>query len=107
MASRSPARRSSRAVPLILAAACLIPAWAKAGPAADAPSDLEVLRARPTGMDDDPWRKRRREIAADLGERRDKDAVDALLEIVATERYDAVPLIAIEGPGPIGDPRAT
>lgn len=106
MVSRSPARRSSRAAALVVAVACLTPAWAEAGPAADAPSDLEVLRARPTGMDDDQWRKRRREIAAEIGERRDKSAVDALIEIVETERYDAVLSIAIEGLGKIGDPRA-
>jgi hypothetical protein len=74
------------------------------GPAAQ--DDLAVLRARPTGMEEDAWRKRRREIAAELGDRRDDATVEALLEIVKTERYDAVLSIAIESLGKIGDPRA-
>lgn len=74
------------------------------GPAAE--DDLAVLRARPTGMDDEAWRKRRREIAAELADRRDTATVDALLEIVETERYDAVFSIAIESLGKIGDPKA-
>ncbi|MBX7084144.1 MAG: HEAT repeat domain-containing protein [Nannocystaceae bacterium] len=77
-----------------------------AGPAEDAPSDLEILRARPTGMEEDEWRKRRREIAAELGERRDREAVEPLIEIVQSERYDAVLSIAIESLGKIGDARA-
>jgi hypothetical protein len=82
-----------------------MPVVAAAAPAAE-PSDIDVLRARPTGMDDAEWRKRRREIAADLGNSRDPQAADALIEIVETERYDAVLSIAIEGLGKIGDQRA-
>jgi hypothetical protein len=95
--------------------AALVPLWgslamptearAYVGPAAE-PSDIEILRARPTGMDEAEWRKRRREIAADLGNSRNPEAADALLEIVETERYDAVLSIAIEGLGKIGDQRA-
>jgi len=89
---------------LAVVLAIAAPAAASAGPAE--PSDLEILRARPTGMDDAQWRVRRREVAADLGERRDPEAVDALLEIVETERYDAVLSIAIEALGKLGDGRA-
>jgi len=80
-------------------------ATANVGPAAE-PSDIDILRARPTGMDDAEWRKRRREVAAELGNSRNPEAADALLEIVETERYDAVLSIAIEGLGKIGDQRA-
>lgn len=76
---------------------------ARAAPAAE---DIEILRARPTGMDEKTWRAKRREVATQLGESRSKDAVDALLEIVENERYDSVLSIAIEGLGEQGDPRA-
>ena len=89
---------SVAALAVALSTALTVPtvALARLAPAADEPSELEILEARPTGMEDDAWRKRRREIAAELGERRDKDAVEPLLKIVETERYDAVLSIAIE-----------
>jgi hypothetical protein len=74
--------------------------------AAPIEDDLELLRTRPTGMDEKTWRAKRREVAAELGKSRSKDAVDALIEIVETERYDSVLSIAIEGLGEQGDPRA-
>ncbi|HWB76417.1 MAG TPA: HEAT repeat domain-containing protein [Nannocystaceae bacterium] len=78
-----------------------------AGPAAAAAEDdISILRARPTGMEEDEWRKKRREIAASLGDVRSRESTDALLEIVETERYDAVLSIAIEGLGKHGDLRA-
>lgn len=78
-----------------------------AGPAAAAAEDdISILRARPTGMEEDEWRKKRREIAASLGDVRTRESTDALLEIVETERYDAVLSIAIEGLGKHGDLRA-
>ncbi len=79
------------------------PGVAHAEPSAD---DIEILRARPTGMDEVAWRAKRREIATELGSRRDKEAVDALIEIVETERYDSVLSIAIEALGKQGDARA-
>ena len=99
---------SVAALAVALSTALTVPtvALARLAPAADEPSELEILEARPTGMEDDAWRKRRLEIAAELGERRDKDAVEPLLKIVETERYDAVLSIAIESLGKIGDARA-
>ncbi len=87
-------------------ASSLVPtlAHARLGPAAE--DDIAVLRARPTGMEEDEWRKRRREIAASLADVRTRESTDALLEIVETERYDAVLSIAIEGLGKHGDLRA-
>lgn len=68
--------------------------------------EISILRARPTGMEEADWKKRRREAAAKLGDVRSKEATDALLEVVQTERYDAVLSVAIEGLGKQGDPRA-
>jgi hypothetical protein len=68
--------------------------------------EIAILRARPTGMEEADWKKRRREAAAKLGDVRSKEAVDALLEVVETERYDAVLSVAIESLGKQGDPRA-
>lgn len=100
----NPTRATSRAWHVgIVCAALVLPAAAHAEPA---PDDLEILRARPTGMDEVAWRIKRREIAAELGSRRDKEAVDALIEIVETERYDAVLSVAIEALGRQGDVRA-
>jgi hypothetical protein len=82
------------------------PSIAQAGPAAGVEEDIAILRARPTGMDEAEWRKKRREIAASLGDVRTRESTDALLEIVETERYDAVLSVAIEGLGKHGDLRA-
>lgn len=79
-----------------------------AGPASAAPVDdkIELLRARPTGMDEQAWRIERRKVAAELGEMRSQKAADALIEVVSTERYDAVLTIAIQGLAKQGDARA-
>ena len=74
--------------------------------AAPIDENIETLRKRPTGMDVDAWKKARREIAGELGEVRSEQAVTALIEIVDTERYDAVLSIAIESLAKQGDPRA-
>lgn len=91
--------------PAILVALALlgVPAVLRAAPVED---DIELLRTRPTGMDEKTWRAKRREVAAELGKSRSREAVDALIEIVETERYDSVLSIAIEGLGEQGDPRA-
>ena len=88
---------------MVLVASLGVPAVVRAAPAE---ADIELLRTRPTGMDEKTWRAKRREVAAELGKSRSKDAVDALIEIVETERYDSVLSIAIEGLGEQGDPRA-
>lgn len=88
----------------VFAALWLLSPTAYAGPSID--EDIELLRARPTGMDEAEWRKKRREVAAELGESRSKKSVDALIEIVETERFDAVLSIAIQGLAKQGDPRA-
>jgi HEAT repeats len=91
----------------LLSASSLLPTRANASLApAAADDDISVLRARPTGMEETEWRKRRREIAATLGDLRTRESTDALIEIVETERYDAVLSIAIEGLGKHGDLRA-
>lgn len=88
----------------VLALALLgVPSSARAAPVED---DIELLRRRPTGMEEDEWRKQRREVAKRLGEVRSPKAVDALIEVVEKERYDAVLSVAIEGLAKQGDPRA-
>jgi hypothetical protein len=86
-----------------LVVAALTPVPARAAPLDD---KIQLLRARPTGMDEAEWRRQRREVARELGEIRNERAVDALIEIVETERYDAVLSIAITGLGSQGDTRA-
>lgn len=83
----------------------LAPGSAAAAPGSGS-AEIEILRTRPTGMEEAEWRKQRRDAAAKLGEVRSKEAVDALVEVVQTERYDAVLSIAIESLGKQGDPRA-
>jgi hypothetical protein len=87
----------------LTAAAALMPASAQAAPVDE---KIALLRSRPTGMDEAEWKKKRREVAAELGDIRSKEATDALIEIVETERYDAVLSIAIQGLGKQGDVRA-
>ena len=81
-------RRMRRLLPAVgLIAALLVPAGAQAAPLDD---KIQLLRARPTGMEEAEWRRQRREVARELGESRNQKAVDALIEVVETERYDAV-----------------
>ena len=80
-----------------------VPTASWAAPAAD---KIELLRTRPTGMDEREWKVKRREIARDLASNRSTESTDALLEIVNTERYDAVLTIAIQSLAQHGDPRA-
>jgi hypothetical protein len=82
--------------------------WLTPQTALAAPVDekIELLRTRPTGMDEREWRSKRREAARELGDVRDKRAVDALIEVAETERYDVLLSIAVEGLGKQGDPRA-
>ncbi|MBC8072517.1 MAG: HEAT repeat domain-containing protein, partial [Deltaproteobacteria bacterium] len=103
----SPAPRcGSKLLWLVLSAASMLPRFASASLGPASADDIAVLRARPTGMDEAEWRKRRREIAATLGDVRTRESTDALLEIVETERFDAVLSVAIEGLGKHGDLRA-
>jgi hypothetical protein len=67
---------------------------------------LELLERRPEGMSQEAWRAQRREAARELGRKRDRRAVPALLEIVAKERFDVLLENAIDALGEIGDPRA-
>ncbi len=83
--------------------ALLVPNVAGAAPIDD---KIQLLRARPTGMEEAQWRRERREVARELGETRNPKAVDALLEVVESERYDAVLSIAIDGLAKQGDTRA-
>lgn len=82
--------------------------WAAPHPAVAAPAadDVEILLTRPTGMDEDAWRVARREAARRLGSSRSPKAADALIQVVETERYDAVLSIAMKSLAKIGDPRA-
>jgi hypothetical protein len=89
---------------LALALALVSPIVRAAAPGID--EEIAILKARPTGMEEAEWKKRRREAAAKIGDVRSQESVDALLEVVETERYDAVLSIAIEGLGKQGDPRA-
>lgn len=81
----------------------LLAGSAVAGPA---PDPAQLLRTRPTGMDEDEWRKQRRDAARELGDERSEEAVDALIDVVETERYDAVLSIAMDSLARIGNPRA-
>jgi hypothetical protein len=90
-------------VVVTLALGFLAPTLAEAAPIDD---EIQLLRARPTGMEEAEWRRQRREVARELGETRNPKAVEALIEVVETERYDAVLSIAIEGLGKQGDPQA-
>lgn len=88
---------------IALALGLLAPSTAAAAPIDD---KVQLLRARPTGMEEAEWRRQRREVARELGETRNPKAVQALMEVVKNERYDAVLSIAIEGLGKQGDPQA-
>src|SRR5262249_45515792 len=57
-------------------------------------------------MDEDTWREKRRDAARELGELGDKKAVDPLLEVVQSERFDAILEIAIQSLGKLGDNKA-
>lgn len=87
----------------IAAAISFAPARAEAGPVDE---DIAILERRPTGMDEETWRVERREAARRLGKSRSAKAVDALIHVVETERFDAVLTIAMEALAEIGDPRA-
>jgi hypothetical protein len=86
-----------------LAAVLGLPSLASAAPLDD---KIQLLHARPTGMEEAEWRRQRREVARELGESRNEKAIDALIEVAETERYDSVLTIAIQGLGKQGDPRA-
>ena len=68
---------------------------------------LRLLQSRPRGMSREAWREQRREAVRELGRRRDRQAVPALLQIVRTERFDVILEIAIDALGRIRDRRAT
>lgn len=90
----------------IFAATALALTLSRAAFAAPIDDEIELLRTRPTGMEEKEWRVQRREVARKLGDARSDRAVDALIEVVHTERYDAVLSIAIEGLAKQGDARA-
>jgi hypothetical protein len=94
-----------RRAPLLGALVLLLgtPAVALAAPIDD---DIELLRTRPTGMEEADWRAKRRDVARKLGDARSSRAVDALIEVVETERYDALLTISIDALGKQGDGRA-
>src|SRR5262252_3688639 len=69
-------------------------------------ADIALLRKRPRGMDEETWREKRRDAARELGELGDKRAVPPLLEIVQSERFDAILEIAMQSLGKLGDRRA-
>jgi hypothetical protein len=69
-------------------------------------SDISLLRKKPKGMDEEAWREKRRDAARELGDLGDKRAVDPLIEIVESERFDAILEIAIQSLGKLGDSRA-
>lgn len=96
-------RRTAGAV--VLAAAL---ALASGGVArADKVDDLiALLSKKPGGMSTDAWREKRREAARELGRLGDKRAVEPLIKVVETEKFDAVAEIAIEALGKLGDKRA-
>ncbi len=90
----------------ILAATAFALTLSRSAAAAPVDDEIELLRTRPTGMEEKDWRVQRREVARKLGDAKSSRAVDALIEVVETERYDAVLSIAIEGLGKQGDARA-
>ncbi len=96
-------RLSSLAAVTVALAAALTASSASASPLDET---ILVLRTRPTGVEESVWIEQRRDAAMKLGEIRDKAAVDALIEIAETERYDVLLSIAIRGLGNQGDRRA-
>jgi len=74
---------------------------------ADEVSDLVSLAQRkPSGMDRDTWREKRRDAVKKLGDLRDKRAVDVLINIVRTEEFDAVAEYAVVSLGKLRDKKA-
>ncbi len=96
-------RRSALPAFVFTLGLCAAPRPVRAAPAED---DIALLERRPTGMDEEVWRTKRREAARRLAKSRSPKAVDALIRIVETERFDAVLTIAMESLAKIGDPRA-
>lgn len=74
--------------------------------AAQVDADIALLRKRPKGMDEETWREKRRDAARELGDLGDKRAVEPLLEIVQSERFDAILEISIQSLGKLGDSKA-
>ena len=67
---------------------------------------IALVSARPEGMSEDEWRVKRREAAIELGRRRDRRAVPALIKVIETEEFDIVVEHAIDALANIGDRRA-
>lgn len=97
-------RRAARVAALVAGCVVLL-AGARAW--ADRVDDLiALLSKKPSGMSSDTWREKRREAARELGRLGDKRAVEPLIKIVETEKFDAILEIAIEALGRLGDKRA-
>ena len=73
---------------------------------AEAQQLLTILQGKPSGMSMDDWRARRREVARELGELRERAAVPTLLNIIKRERFDVILEISIGALANIGDERA-
>jgi hypothetical protein len=91
----------------LAAGACAVLIAGAAPAHADKVDDLIALVARkPAGMSAAEWREQRRDAARELGRSGDKRAVEPLMKVAESEKFDAVAEIAIEALGKLGDPRA-
>jgi hypothetical protein len=64
------------------------------------------LRRKPANLSTEEWKEKRRNAARELGRRRERAAVPALIEVVEAEKFDIVAEHAIEALAAIGDERA-
>lgn len=67
---------------------------------------ISLLKKRPSDMNEDMWREKRREAARTLGRMGNKKAVKPLIRVVERERFDAIAEISIDSLGRLGDKRA-
>ncbi len=87
----------------LLAALAARPAF---GDPAEVDRLIDLIRTKPSGMDRDTWKEKRRDAARKLGRLGDRRAVPVLIEVVETEDFDAIAEIAIEALGKLGDDSA-
>ncbi len=72
----------------------------------DVPALIKLLDEQPAGMDRAAWKEKRREVARKLVASGDKRAVPVLMKVAASETFDIIGEVAIEGLGTLGDPQA-
>ena len=101
-----PLRRSGAIAVVLLAVLAAPGARSARAQGADVEAKISLLGKKPSGMGEDEWREKRRDAAKELGRLGDKRAVEPLIRIVETERFDAIAELAIEALGRLGDKRA-